>query len=206
MNIKFNESVLNTAASILEIKSAALKKLIIKYNKFYVNSPKSFINKDLIKINYNKFKIQVFVKTGEIEIMLAQKNISSESNEFTFKKIIMNSLLRNKLLITDFFIFYQKHTLKEKNNFNLYLKININEKKETIKIFKEVVFVLFDYNFFNTKLNNDYFDYSNFDFLIFESNSEGNYKSEVINAFKIKYDINNCSIQSLIQFYDIINY
>lgn len=206
MNIKFNEQTLNKAASILEITPDFLKKLIIKYNKFYVTNPKSFINKDLIKINYNKFKIQVFVKTGEIEIMLAQKNINSESNEFIFKKIIMNSLLRNKLLITDFFIFYQKHTLKEKNNFNLYLKININEKKETIKIFKEEVFVLFDYNFFNTKLNNDYFDYSNFDFLIFESNSEGNYNSEVINEFKIKYDINTCSIQSLIQFYDIINY
>lgn len=223
MNIKFNESVLNRAASILAIKSESLKKLIIKYNKFYINTPKSFINKDLITINYNKFKIKVFIKTGEIEIIIAEKNINSDWNTFTLKELVKDSLLKDKLLITDFFDFYKTYTLKDNKEFNLYLIININSKKEIIKIFRKDIFhsnfkhypnsIILQQlkNSYEIYLDNNYsyFDDSyseKNDSLIFESNSKGIYKSEVINKFKIKYDINTCSIGSLNHFYEIINY
>lgn len=215
MNIKFKESTLNKAASILEIKSESLKKLIIKYNKFYVNNSKSFINRDLIKINYNRFKIKVFVKTGEIEIIIAQNNIHSESNEIIFKKFINNSLLENKLLIIDFFNFYKTYTLKESNKVNLYLKIKINEKNENTKILKKDISYLDFINYpdstilqnsYENYIYNDYGDYEDFGSLIFESNLKGIYESELINKFKIKYDISTDSIKSLNKFYEIINY
>lgn len=212
MNIKFKESTLNIAASILEIKSESLKKLIIKYNKFYVNNYKSFINKDLIKINHNRFQIKVFIKTGEIEIILSEKNINSDCNEFKLKEFINNSLLKEKRLITEFFDFYKKYTLKESKKFNLYLIINIDSKKETIKIFRNDFFnsnVLEKLNTsYETYLYNNYEDvYSEkYDSIIFESISKGIYKSELIDKFKIKYDISTDSIESLNKFYEIINY